>query len=49
MATVILCKALKTCGADVHFYIPHREEEGYGLNMASVLALKTAGTLPISL
>ena len=40
MATAILCKALQACEADVHFYIPHREEEGYGLNLAAVRALK---------
>ena len=40
MSTVILYKALKSCGADVYFYIPHREEEGYGLNLNAVRAIK---------
>ena len=40
MATVILYKALKLCGADVNFYIPHREEEGYGLNINAVRTIK---------
>jgi len=40
MSTVILYKALKTCGADIHFYIPHREEEGYGLNQKAVKTIK---------
>jgi len=41
MSTVILCKALRMCGADVNFYIPHREEEGYGLNLNAVRAMKS--------
>ena len=40
MSTVILYKALKMCAADVHYYIPHREEEGYGLNISAVRAIK---------
>ena len=40
MSTVILYKALKACGADVYFYIPHREEEGYGLNIEAIRAIK---------
>ena len=40
MSTVILYKSLKMCGADVNFYIPHREEEGYGLNISAVEAIK---------
>jgi single-stranded-DNA-specific exonuclease len=31
--TVILHKTLINLGADSQYYIPHREEEGYGLNM----------------
>ena len=42
MSTVILYKSLKICGADVHFYIPNREEEGYGLNIDAVRAIKEA-------
>lgn len=36
MSTVILYKALKHCGANVIYYIPDRETEGYGMNMESV-------------
>lgn len=32
----ILWHALKLAGADVSFYVPHRIEEGYGLNQAAV-------------
>lgn len=32
MATFILNDALKRCGADVDWYIPHRIRDGYGLN-----------------
>ena len=42
MSTVILYKALKMCGADVNFYIPHREEEGYGLNIDAVRTIREA-------
>jgi len=40
MSTAILYKALKACGADVYYYIPHREEEGYGLNIEAVRTIK---------
>ncbi len=40
MATVILVKGLSELGANVSFYIPHREDEGYGLNMAAVESLQ---------
>ncbi|MCL2420950.1 MAG: single-stranded-DNA-specific exonuclease RecJ [Defluviitaleaceae bacterium] len=40
MSTVILYKALKLCGANISYYIPHREEEGYGLNIKAVRAIK---------
>lgn len=43
-STVILYKALKNFGADVFFYIPRREEEGYGLAKAAVERLKEAET-----
>jgi len=44
MSTVILYKALRSAGANVDFYIPHRIEEGYGLNTAAVKRLHEAGT-----
>lgn len=38
-ATVILYQFLKSCGADVLFYIPHRIEEGYGLRSRHITDL----------
>lgn len=35
-ATAMLYSYLESCGADVLFYIPEREGEGYGLNMHAV-------------
>ena len=35
-ATAILWHALRTLGGDVGYYIPHRLEEGYGLNADAV-------------
>ena len=43
-ATVILHKTLECLGADVFYYIPRREEDGYGLTMAAVERLKEAET-----
>ena len=40
ISTVILFKALLACGADIHYYIPNREEEGYGLNLDAVRTIK---------
>lgn len=40
----ILWQLLKLLGADVDFYIPHRLEEGYGLNAGAVRSLAEAGT-----
>jgi len=42
MSTVILYKALKACDGDVDYYIPHREEEGYGLNLGAIRNLREA-------
>ena len=42
MSTVILYKSLKVF-ANVNFYIPHREEEGYGLNIDAVQEIKKMG------
>ncbi|MCL2377889.1 MAG: single-stranded-DNA-specific exonuclease RecJ [Defluviitaleaceae bacterium] len=44
MSTVILYNVLRHAGADVDFYIPHRIEEGYGLNTAAIKQLHEAGT-----
>lgn len=42
-ATVILYDYLDNAGADVLYYIPEREGEGYGLNTAVVERMKDAG------
>jgi len=44
MSTVILYKALSNLGARVDYYIPDRENEGYGLNNNAIQALKERGT-----
>ena len=43
MSTVILYRGLKTLGADVHFYVPHRVHDGYGLNPAAVEKIHDEG------
>jgi single-stranded-DNA-specific exonuclease len=43
-STVILHKTLAALGADVTYYIPQRENEGYGLNNEAILRLKEQGT-----
>ena len=40
----ILYMYLKDCGADVDYYIPTRENEGYGLNKAAFDTIKKRGT-----
>lgn len=42
-STVILFKALKRCGANVNYYIPDRESEGYGMNSDRIRLLKEEG------
>lgn len=42
-STVILYKLMKKFGADVHYYIPDRRKEGYGLNKDAVLKMKCDG------
>ncbi len=42
-ATVLLYDYLERCGADVLYYIPERETEGYGLSKAAVDRAKAAG------
>ncbi len=42
-AVSILWHALKTLGGNVHYYIPHRLEEGYGLNSDAVAEICQAG------
>lgn len=43
MSTVILHKALRHCGADVDYYIPDRETEGYGMHVGAIHRLYEAG------
>lgn len=43
MSTVILYKTLKFFGADVLYYLPHRQKEGYGMNENAVCDLKARG------
>jgi len=42
--TAILWRCLRLLGADVHYYVPHRLDEGYGLNAAAVRQLAADGT-----
>jgi single-stranded-DNA-specific exonuclease len=42
--TAILWRLLAMLGADVEYYIPHRIEEGYGLNAEAVAGLAKGGT-----
>ncbi len=42
--TAMLWHTLKTAGADVEYYIPHRVDEGYGLNVEAVGKLIDSGT-----
>lgn len=43
-ATAILYTELEMLGADVGYYIPERDTEGYGLNKYAIKALADAGT-----
>lgn len=42
-ATAMMYSYLESCGADVVFYIPDREEEGYGMNPSAVDVLHGQG------
>lgn len=42
--TYILYHTLQTMCADVHFYLPSRFKDGYGLNMPSIEEMKARGT-----
>lgn len=46
-STAMLYSYLETRGADVIFYIPQREGEGYGMNIGAVEYLKEQGVLLI--
>lgn len=43
MSTVQLYKAISGCGGQVCYYVPHRQREGYGLNIAAVEELVKDG------
>ena len=42
--TAILWLCLKLLGAEVGYYVPHRSEEGYGLNAEAIRSLAAEGT-----
>jgi single-stranded-DNA-specific exonuclease len=42
-ATTILWHAIKLLGGDAHYYIPHRVDEGYGLNSEAIALLCDQG------
>ncbi len=42
-STVIMYKALKKCGANVEYYVPDREFEGYGINIDRIRKLSLEG------
>lgn len=44
MSTTIMYKALKGLGANVHYFIPDRVEDGYGLNERAVKDIINKGT-----
>ena len=43
-SSALMASVLKHLGARVRVYIPHRVDEGYGLNKAAIKRLATAGT-----
>jgi single-stranded-DNA-specific exonuclease len=43
MSTTILFQVMKKCGAQVAYYIPHRQKEGYGLNQEVIRKFKAEG------
>lgn len=43
-SAALLKEALSSIGGQVNIYIPHRIEEGYGLNTAALQALRSQGT-----
>lgn len=42
-SSVILYKAIKTFTSEVIYYVPHRQKEGYGINMSSIDELQQKG------
>jgi single-stranded-DNA-specific exonuclease len=47
-ATVVLLRTLRQLGAKVDFYIPDRQEEGYGFNAAALKSLSAVNQVLIS-
>lgn len=43
-STALLVSLLRNMGADVDYYIPSREKEGYGLNITAIDKIKASGT-----
>ena len=43
-ATAILWRCLRLLNADVDYYVPHRVDEGYGLNDSAIRSLADSGT-----
>lgn len=43
MSTSILYQTILRCGGDAVFYLPHRQKEGYGLNLKAVEQLAAEG------
>lgn len=43
MSTSILYQTILRCGGKALFYLPHRQKEGYGLNLQAVESLSTEG------
>ncbi|MBQ3031112.1 MAG: DHH family phosphoesterase, partial [Anaerotignum sp.] len=43
MSTTILYQTILRCGGKVMFYLPHRQKEGYGLNLKAVEDLSAEG------
>jgi single-stranded-DNA-specific exonuclease len=43
-AAAILYLYLKSFGADIHIYTPHRQKEGYGLNLDAIKKISSDGT-----
>ncbi|MBR4113143.1 MAG: single-stranded-DNA-specific exonuclease RecJ, partial [Anaerotignum sp.] len=43
MSTTILYQTILRCGGNVMFYLPHRQKEGYGLNLKAVEDLSAEG------
>jgi len=43
-ATAVLVRCLRGAGANIDYYIPHRIEDGYGLNCDALTELKERGT-----